>query len=65
MPVAEILRPPAFVILAVLVMLFGASPLPKLSRSIGSAQAEFRKGLQEAHGSETNPPAADRPTPAA
>jgi hypothetical protein len=37
---------------------------PKLPWSIRSAQAEFRPGLEEAHGDETNPQTADRPTPA-
>ena len=28
-------------------MLFGGSQLPKLARGIGSAQREFKKGLEE------------------
>jgi len=35
------------VILVVVVLVFGGSQLPKLARSLGSAQAEFKKGLAE------------------
>jgi len=35
------------VILVVVVLVFGGSQLPKLARSLGSAQAEFKKGLSE------------------
>jgi sec-independent protein translocase protein TatA len=31
----------------VLILLFGASKLPKLARSMGSATGEFKKGRQE------------------
>jgi sec-independent protein translocase protein TatA len=33
--------------LVVLLVLFGGSQLPKLARGIGSAQREFKKGLEE------------------
>lgn len=33
--------------LAVLLLLFGGAQLPKLARSIGQAQREFRKGTNE------------------
>ena len=33
--------------LIVLLVLFGGSQLPKLARGIGSAQREFKKGLEE------------------
>ncbi|MDC7222251.1 MAG: twin-arginine translocase TatA/TatE family subunit [Spirochaetales bacterium] len=36
------------VISGVVVLLFGASALPKFARSIGKARSEFDKGLQEA-----------------
>ncbi len=35
------------IIAIVLVLLFGATQLPKLARSLGTAQKEFRKGLSE------------------
>ena len=35
------------VICGVVILLFGASSLPKLARSIGNAKGEFQKGLNE------------------
>ena len=35
------------VILAVLLLLFGASKLPQLARSMGQAGKEFKQGLKE------------------
>ncbi|HRU39321.1 MAG TPA: twin-arginine translocase TatA/TatE family subunit [Candidatus Goldiibacteriota bacterium] len=34
-------------IIAVVLLLFGASKLPELGRSIGKALSEFKKGLKE------------------
>lgn len=34
-------------VVVVVVLLFGGSQLPKLARSIGQAQKEFKKGLDE------------------
>jgi sec-independent protein translocase protein TatA len=34
------------IILAVVLVLFGGSKLPKLARSLGQAQNEFKKGVQ-------------------
>ena len=34
-------------IIVVVVVLFGSTQLPKLARSLGSAQSEFKKGLAE------------------
>ncbi len=34
-------------VLVVVLLLFGSSKLPKLARSLGSAQREFRKGVDE------------------
>ena len=39
----------AIVIVVIAVVLFGGSRIPKLARSLGSAQGEFKKGLS--HGS--------------
>jgi sec-independent protein translocase protein TatA len=33
--------------LLVIVLLFGATKLPKLARSLGSAKGEFEKGLKD------------------
>jgi sec-independent protein translocase protein TatA len=38
--------------LIVLLVLFGGSQLPKLARGIGSAQREFKKGLEEGEGAD-------------
>lgn len=36
------------VISGVVVLLFGASSLPKFARNIGKARSEFKKGMSEA-----------------
>ena len=40
------------IILAVLLLLFGASKLPSLARSMGQASKEFKTGLKEGHTAE-------------
>jgi|Deesub1362A_J573_1020465.scaffolds.fasta_scaffold00005_299 sec-independent protein translocase protein TatA len=35
------------IILAIVVLLFGAKKLPELARSVGKAKGEFHKGLEE------------------
>jgi sec-independent protein translocase protein TatA len=35
------------VVIVAVVVLFGGSQIPKLARSLGSAQKEFKNGLQE------------------
>jgi sec-independent protein translocase protein TatA len=35
------------ILAAVLILLFGASQLPKLARAIGSSRAEYEKGVRE------------------
>jgi sec-independent protein translocase protein TatA len=35
------------VILALALLLFGGSQLPKLARSLGQAQKEFKKGIED------------------
>jgi sec-independent protein translocase protein TatA len=42
--VGEILGPDLLIVLAIVLVLFGGSQLPKLARSIGSAKREFDKG---------------------
>jgi sec-independent protein translocase protein TatA len=44
------------IILILVLVLFGGSQLPKLARGLGSAQKEFKKGLEE--GAEDEKPAA-------
>jgi sec-independent protein translocase protein TatA len=48
---AEIIGPDLLIVLAIVALLFGGSQLPKLARSLGSASHEFRKGVEEGHGS--------------
>jgi sec-independent protein translocase protein TatA len=60
--------PELLIILVVILLLFGATKLPKLARSLGEAQKEFKAGIgSESGGSapvaEATPPAPD-PTPA-
>jgi sec-independent protein translocase protein TatA len=46
--VAEIFGVDGIIVLVVvLVVLFGGSQIPKLARSLGSAQSQFKKGLEE------------------
>ena len=40
--------PEMVIVLAVLILLFGAKKLPELSRSIGKSISEFKKGKEEA-----------------
>ena len=56
--VGEILGPDMLIILALVLVLFGGSQLPKLARGLGSAQREFKKGL-DGHGDDAAPVATD------
>jgi len=47
---AEVIGPDILIILVIAALLFGSSRLPKLARSLGSAKAEFEKGIAEATG---------------
>jgi len=50
MVIAEIFGMDGIIVLIVIVaVLFGSSQIPKLARSLGSAQNEFKKGLSEGH----------------
>ena len=37
------------IVLAVVLVLFGGAKIPKLARSLGQAQKEFKSGLDEGH----------------
>jgi sec-independent protein translocase protein TatA len=39
--------PELLIILVVVLLLFGASKLPKLARSLGASAKEFKKGIDE------------------
>ena len=38
--------PELIIVLIVILVLFGGAKLPKLARSLGQAQSEFKKGIQ-------------------
>jgi sec-independent protein translocase protein TatA len=44
---AEIIGPELLIVIAVAVLLFGGSQIPKLARSLGQAQHEFKRGLKD------------------
>jgi sec-independent protein translocase protein TatA len=45
---AEIFGPDLIIVIVVaVVVLFGGSQIPKIARSLGSAQSQFKKGLAE------------------
>ena len=39
--------PELLIVLVVILVLFGGAKLPKLARSLGEAQNEFKKGLKD------------------
>jgi sec-independent protein translocase protein TatA len=43
------------VLIVVIAVLFGSSQIPKLARSLGSAQNEFKKGLEDGKAGNTTP----------
>jgi sec-independent protein translocase protein TatA len=51
--------PELLVILAIVFLVFGASRLPQLARSLGKARTEFQKGVKES-GEETQPSEEDK-----
>jgi sec-independent protein translocase protein TatA len=48
------------IVLLVVLVLFGGAKLPKLARSMGQAQNEFKRGLSE--GDKNNDPDDSKPT---
>ncbi len=53
---AEIFGPDLLVVVIVVaVLVFGGSAIPKLARNLGSAKAEFEKGVKEAKGAAAAP----------
>ncbi len=53
--------PELIIILLVVLLLFGSTKLPKLARSLGEAQKEFKKGVNEVEGSHAAPAPAAAP----
>jgi sec-independent protein translocase protein TatA len=52
--------PEWFVVLGVIVLLFGAKKLPELARSLGRSSTEFKKGIKEGS-TDTNEAGASAP----
>jgi sec-independent protein translocase protein TatA len=52
--------PEWFVVLGVIVLLFGAKKLPELARSLGRSTSEFKKGIKDGT-TETDEAAASAP----
>lgn len=50
--------PEWLIVLAVIVLFFGAKKLPELARSLGKSSNEFKRGLREGS-SDTDEPATD------
>lgn len=44
--------PELVIVLVIVLLVFGGSQLPKLARSLGQAQKEFKKGLAEGEANE-------------
>lgn len=42
------------IVLAIALLIFGGAKLPKLARSLGQAQKEFKEGLSESDDEETS-----------
>jgi sec-independent protein translocase protein TatA len=53
--VASLGAPELLIILLVVLLLFGGAKLPKLARSIGEAQREFREGVSEGRSPNVHP----------
>ncbi len=51
--------PEWIVVLVVVVLLFGSSQLPKLARSLGQAQKEFKQGIDEGSKTDTDSTSTD------
>jgi sec-independent protein translocase protein TatA len=56
--------PEWFVVLGVIVLLFGAKKLPELARSLGKSTSEFKQGMKEGSDTPEAPPQASPPDPA-
>jgi sec-independent protein translocase protein TatA len=51
--------PELWIVIGIIVLLFGGSQLPKLARNLGSAQKEFKKGFADGSKDEAEKPASD------
>ena len=53
--------PEIWIVLLIVVVLFGGSRLPKLARSLGEASKEFKKGVEDGAKPEAKDPS-DKPS---
>jgi sec-independent protein translocase protein TatA len=56
--------PELLIVLLVVLLLFGTTKLPKLARSMGQAQNEFKRGLSEGSKNDEDDKPSDKPSPA-
>jgi sec-independent protein translocase protein TatA len=56
---AEIIGPDILIVLGIIAVLFGGTQIPKLARSLGSAQREFKRGSEEGMSEATAPATKD------
>jgi len=54
--------PELIIFLLVILLLFGSTKLPKLAKSLGEAQKEFKKGVAEADAESAKPAAEEKVT---
>ena len=54
--------PELWIIIALVVVLFGGSRLPKIARNLGRAQGELKKGLSEGNAEVSKDPKPDTGT---
>jgi sec-independent protein translocase protein TatA len=53
----------ALIVVAIILLLFGATQIPKLARALGRSSVEFKKGRQEGdEGEQAHKPDADTPS---
>ena len=51
--------PEWFIVLAIVLLVFGGSQLPKLAKNLGKAQKEFKDGLADGMKDDTKSPSSD------
>jgi sec-independent protein translocase protein TatA len=54
--------PELLIVLLVVLLLFGTTKLPKLARSMGQAQNEFKRGLSDGSKNDEDDKPSDKPT---
>ncbi len=55
--------PEILIVLAILLLLFGAKKLPELARGLGQAQKEFKRGSKEGYKDDEDEAAKPAPKP--